>query len=75
MSAEIYEIEIYNQVCSLILIRHYPYYPFSIGKKYDGRLSDHTMVIRVYGVDCPEIGERGEWKIYLCLLYSLYLVY
>jgi hypothetical protein len=42
---------------SLISIRHYPYYPFSIGKKYDGRLSDHTMVIRVYGVDCPEIGK------------------
>ena len=36
--------------------RHYPLYPLSIGKNYNGRLSDSTIVIRLYGIDCPEIG-------------------
>ena len=45
-----------TKILRTLIRRHYPYYPLSIGKNFNGRLSDNTMVVRIYGVDCPEIG-------------------
>jgi len=41
-------------------VRHYPYYPLSIGSGYTGKISESTMSIRIYGVDCPEIAHFGN---------------
>ena len=41
-------------------VRHYPYYPLSIGSKYEGKLTETTMSIRIYGVDCPELAHFGN---------------
>ena len=40
------------------LTRHLPLAPFSrAGEGYQGKLSEHTISVRTYGVDCPETGE------------------
>ena len=40
------------------LTRHLPLAPFSrAGEGYQGKLSEHTISVRMYGVDCPETGE------------------
>lgn len=41
--------------------RHYPL-PESIQKNndYEGKLSDHTILIRLYGIDAPEIAKNGN---------------
>jgi hypothetical protein len=38
------------------LHRHYPFYPLDISSRYDGRLSENTISVRIYAVDCPETG-------------------
>jgi hypothetical protein len=38
------------------LHRHYPFYPLGLKSRYDGRLSDNTISVRIYAVDCPETG-------------------
>lgn len=44
-----------------IRIRHYPL-PEAIQKnnEYEGKLYDHTILIRLYGIDAPEIGKNGN---------------
>jgi micrococcal nuclease len=41
-------------------VRHYPFYPLSIGSKYPGKLSESTISVRMYGVDCPELAHFGN---------------
>uniref|UniRef100_A0A7S2UCP4 TNase-like domain-containing protein n=1 Tax=Attheya septentrionalis TaxID=420275 RepID=A0A7S2UCP4_9STRA len=41
-------------------IRHYPLYPLVRSSSYQGRLSDHTISVRIYGVDAPELGKFGK---------------
>jgi endonuclease YncB( thermonuclease family) len=43
-----------------IRVRHAAWYPLPFGQRYVGRLSDHTLSIRAYGVDSPEIGKFGK---------------
>lgn len=41
-------------------IRHYPFYPLGLKSRFDGRLSDNTIAIRIYAVDCPEVAKFGN---------------
>ena len=43
-----------------IRVRHWPFYPLSLGSGYSGKLSESTMSIRIYGVDCPEVAHFGN---------------
>ena len=45
-----------------IRVRHIPNYPFGISKslEYSGKLSDNTISVRLYGVDCPETAKFGN---------------
>jgi endonuclease YncB( thermonuclease family) len=41
-------------------IRHYPFSPLALRSKYDGRLSENTISIRIYALDCPETAKFGN---------------
>ena len=41
-------------------IRHYPFYPLGFKSRYQGRLSDNTISVRIYAVDCPETAKFGN---------------
>jgi endonuclease YncB( thermonuclease family) len=41
-------------------VRHYPLYPLSVGSRYHGKLSENTLSIRIYAVDCPETAKFGN---------------
>ena len=43
-----------------IRLRHYPLYPLQSENRFDGKLVDHTIIIRLYGIDAPEIGKNGN---------------
>lgn len=44
-----------------IRIRHLPFYPFG-GRSadFDGKLSENTISVRIYGVDAPEVAKFGN---------------
>jgi endonuclease YncB( thermonuclease family) len=41
-------------------IRHYPNYPYQKQNEYNGKLYEHTITIRLYGIDAPEIAKNGN---------------
>uniref|UniRef100_A0A7S3Q8J6 TNase-like domain-containing protein n=2 Tax=Chaetoceros debilis TaxID=122233 RepID=A0A7S3Q8J6_9STRA len=41
-------------------IRHIPNYPIQTTSEYKGKLSEYTMPIRLYAIDCPEVGKNGN---------------
>lgn len=43
-----------------IRIRHYPLYPLQTQNDFNGKLSDHTITIRFYGIDAPETAKNGN---------------
>jgi len=43
-----------------IRIRHYPLHPFIESNSYSGPIYQNTISVRVYGVDAPELGKRGN---------------
>mmetsp|Transcript_28043 Transcript_28043/g.82457 ORF Transcript_28043/g.82457 Transcript_28043/m.82457 type:complete len:176 (+) Transcript_28043:183-710(+) len=41
-------------------IRHYPFYPLKWRGSYDGKLTQNTISVRIYGVDAPELAHFGN---------------
>lgn len=41
-------------------IRHLPLYPFVKSNDYKGSHTEHTISIRIYGVDAPETAKKGN---------------
>ena len=50
----------YRLLLLALINRHYPYSPLALRSKYDGRLSDNTISIRIYALDCPETANFGN---------------
>ena len=40
--------------------RHYPLYPLQQESPYEGKLSENTIQVRLYGIDAPEIKKSGK---------------
>lgn len=41
-------------------MRHYPFYPAQQESPYEGKLSENTIQIRLYGIDTPEVRKSGN---------------
>lgn len=41
-------------------IRHYPFSPMALRGNYEGRLSENTISVRIYALDCPETAKFGN---------------
>lgn len=51
---------VHPDMCVCVCTPHSPFYPLRLRSEYTGKLSEHTMSVRIYGVDAPELAHFGN---------------